>query len=91
MRCGPRQGLGMDKKFKKKKKRIGPTLQYITSIGTRPIPHMSMGITFLETKLQKKKIIIIIIKYTSSLIFLASTSCMKPNLEVGVFVEIKIL
>ena len=53
---------------------------------------MSMGIAFPETKLQKKKKKkIYIYIYTSSLVFLASTSCMKPNLEVGHFVDIKIL
>ena len=45
---------------------------------------MSMGIAYPETKFPKKK-------KASSLVFLASKSCTKPNLEVGAFVDIKIL
>ena len=91
MRCGPRQGLGMDKKFKKKKKKNWANSTIYNINRNEAHPSHEYGHHFPGNQASKKKKIIIIIKYTSSLIFLASTSCMKPNLEVGVFVEIKIL
>ena len=80
------------KKKKKKKKKYWANSTIYNINRNEAHPSHDYGHRFPVNQASKIIIIIIIIKiYTSSLVFLALTSCMKPNLEVGEFVEIKIL